>query len=44
MYNKYKKGIHLMPIPYLIAACQYLHVSADYILGLGKHMTFPPFE
>ena len=43
-YNKYEKGIHLMPIPYLIAACQYLHVSADYILGLGKHMTFPPFE
>lgn len=43
-YGKYENGTHLMPIPYLIKACNYLHVSADYILGLPKHLNYPPFD
>lgn len=43
-YGKYENGMHLMPIPYLIKACKYMHISADYILGLGKHLPYPPFE
>lgn len=43
-YGKYENGTHLMPIPYLIAACKYMHISTDYILGMGKHMPYPPFE
>ena len=43
-YGKYENGVHLMPIPYLAKACAYLQVSADYVLGLGKGMQYPPFE
>ncbi len=43
-YGKYENGTHLMPIPYLIKICEYLEVSADYILGLPKNMQYPPFE
>lgn len=43
-YGKYENGTHLMPIPYLIKACRYMHISADYILGLDKHLPYPPFE
>lgn len=43
-YGKYENGTHLMPIPYLIKTCKYLKISADYILGLPKHMQYPPFD
>lgn len=43
-YQKYEKGIHLMPIPYLIKACEFLEISADYILGLPKNSQYPPFD
>lgn len=33
-YARYEKGINVMPITYLKKICQYLDVSADYIIGL----------
>jgi len=35
-YARYEKGINIMPITYLKKICQYLDVSADYIIGLTK--------
>lgn len=35
-YARYEKGINIMPITYLKKICQYLDVSADYIVGLTK--------
>ena len=43
-YSKYENGTHLIPLPYFAKACEYLNVSADYILGLPKHMQYPPFD
>ena len=40
-YARYEKGINEMPVCYLIKACEYLRVSADYILGLPKEMPYP---
>lgn len=37
-YAKYEKGINIMPITYLPQICEYLDVSADYILGLIDNM------
>ena len=37
-YARYEKGINIMPITYLPKICQYLDVSADYILGLIDEM------
>ena len=33
-YARYEKGINVMPIIYLSKICEYLNISADYILGL----------
>ena len=33
-YARYEKGINIMPVTYLPKICEYLGVSADYILGL----------
>ncbi len=33
-YARYEKGINVMPITYLPKICEYLDISADYILGL----------
>ena len=33
-YALYEKGINIMPITYLRPICEYLNISADYILGL----------
>lgn len=33
-YARYEKGINLMPITHLKKVCEYLGLSADYILGL----------
>ncbi len=35
-YARYEKGINIMPVTYLPQICQYLGVSADYILGLAN--------
>ena len=40
-YAKYENGKHPLPIKYLIALCEYYHVSADYILGLPKGLDWP---
>lgn len=37
-YARYEKGINIMPITYLPKICEYLNVSADYILGLTDDM------
>lgn len=37
-YARYEKGINLMPIIYLAKICEYLDVSADYIVGLTNEM------
>ena len=33
-YARYEKGINIMPITYLKKICEYLDISADYIIGL----------
>lgn len=40
-YARYEKGINEMPIRYLQKLCVYLHVSADYILGLPEGLPYP---
>lgn len=40
-YARYEKGINEMPIRYLQKLCMYLHVSADYILGLPEGLPYP---
>ena len=37
-YARYEKGINIMPITYLPQICEYLDVSANYILGLIDNM------
>ena len=37
-FARYEKGINIMPITYLPQICEYLDVSADYILGLIDNM------
>lgn len=34
-YARYEKGVNIMPITYLKKICEYLNVSADYIIGLN---------
>jgi len=36
-YARYEKGINIMPITHLKGICQYLNVSADYIIGLSEN-------
>ena len=33
-YARYEKGVNVMPVTYLKKICEYLDVSADYIIGL----------
>ncbi len=33
-YARYEKGVNAMPVTYLKGICEYLDVSADYLLGL----------
>ena len=40
-YARYEKGINVMPVTYLPKICEFLNVSADYILGLPKNMNYP---
>lgn len=36
-YARYEKGINVMPVTYLKPICEYLGVSADYIIGLADN-------
>lgn len=38
---RYERGINTPPIDYIIKFCEHYHVSADYILGLPKHLNWP---
>lgn len=38
---QYETGKHTPSIDYIIAFCNHYHVSADYILGLPKHLSWP---
>lgn len=38
-YARYEKGINVMPLTRFIEICEYLNVSADYILGFKEDMT-----
>jgi len=40
-YAKYENGKHDLPIKHLITLCLYYRVSADYVLGLPKGLTWP---
>lgn len=33
-YARYEKGVNVMPVTYLRPICQFLNISADYLLGL----------
>lgn len=33
-YARYEKGVNIMPIIYLKPICEYLNISADFIIGL----------
>lgn len=38
-YARYEKGVNIMPVTYLKGICEFLNVSADYILGLTDERT-----
>ena len=40
-YGKYELGKRPLPIEHLTTLCLYYHVSADYILGLPKDLSWP---
>lgn len=40
-YSKYEQGKHPIPIEILHSLCNYYGVSADYILGLPKGLSWP---
>ncbi len=33
-YGKYERGLHPIPVEYIIQLCYYYNVTADYLLGL----------
>ena len=40
-YARYEKGINLLSITHLKSICEYLGISADYILGLPEGLKYP---
>lgn len=40
-YQKYEKGKNPIPAKHIKTLCEYYGVSADYILGLPKGLTWP---
>lgn len=38
---RYETGKNAPPIDYLEKFCRHYHVSADYLLGLGKQLDWP---
>ena len=43
-YARYEKGVNAMPVTYLPKICEYLNISADYILGLPDNMPYPEIK
>lgn len=41
-YARYEKGVNVMPVTYLNKICEYLDVSADYIIGLTDEVKVCP--
>lgn len=41
-YSKYETGINEMTVGKLKKICEYLQISADYILNLPKNGWYPP--
>ena len=40
-YSRYETGTNELPLRYLMKLCQVYGVSADYILGLPKGLSWP---
>lgn len=40
-YSRYETGKNELPIRYLIKLCKFYRVSADYILGLPRGLSWP---
>ena len=40
-YSRYETGKNELPIWYLIKLCKFYRVSADYILGLPRGLSWP---
>ena len=40
-YSEYELGKRQLPIHHLVTLCNYYGVSADYILGLPKGLSWP---
>ena len=41
VYSRYENGINELPLRHLYALCLLYRVSADYILGLPKRLSWP---
>ena len=41
VYSRYETGAAKMPIHHLTSLCEFYRVSADYILGLPKGLSWP---
>mgnify|MGYP002773454608 CR=1 FL=1 len=39
-YSKYERGKHPMPVEHLKTLCEFFGVSADYILGLPRGLSW----
>ena len=40
-YSRYETGINELPLRYLVKLCQVYQVSADYLLGLPRGLSWP---
>lgn len=40
-YSRYETGINELPLRYLVKLCQAYQVSADYLLGLPRGLSWP---
>lgn len=40
-YSRYETGANEMPLHYLVEFCKIVGVSADYLLGLPRGLTWP---
>ena len=40
-YQRYENGTYPLPLEYLVTLCRFYGVSADYILGLPRGLSWP---
>lgn len=40
-YGRYETGINELPLRYLVKLCEHYGVSADYLLGLPRGLSWP---